>query len=102
MFAIQIPTVLKMFDRIFFFFLQNKHKDAEKTFYDFAGFMVCGACSKTCATIVAYPHGNFSFYPPASEVSREVANLTERKYPHTPVYGVAYPHGNISFYHPAS
>ena len=28
------------------------------------------------------------FYPPASKVSREVANLTERKNPHTPVYGV--------------
>ena len=25
------------------------------------------------------------FYPPAREVSREVANLTERKNPHTPV-----------------
>ena len=30
---------------------------------------------------------NFSI-PPASEVSREVTNLTERKNPHTPVYGV--------------
>ena len=28
------------------------------------------------------------FGPPASEASREVANLTERKNPHTPVYGV--------------
>ena len=27
-------------------------------------------------------------YPPASEASREVANLTERKNPHTPVHGV--------------
>ena len=27
-------------------------------------------------------------YPPASEASREVANLTERKNPHTLVYGV--------------
>ena len=27
-------------------------------------------------------------YPPASEARREVANLTERKNPHTPVYGV--------------
>ena len=27
-------------------------------------------------------------YTPASEASREVANLTERKNPHTPVYGV--------------
>ena len=26
--------------------------------------------------------------PPASEASREVANLTERKNTHTPVYGV--------------
>ena len=30
----------------------------------------------------------FLFYPPASEASREVANLTERKNPHTHVYGV--------------
>ena len=34
---------------------QNKRKTDEKTILDFAGFMVCGACSKTCATIVAYP-----------------------------------------------
>ena len=27
-------------------------------------------------------------YPPASEASREVTNLTERKNPHTPVSGV--------------
>ena len=27
-------------------------------------------------------------YPSASQASREVANLTERKNPHTPVYGV--------------
>ena len=32
---------------------------------------------------------NFLFFcnPPASEASREVANLTNRKNPHTPVYG---------------
>lgn len=35
---------------------QNKRKTDDKTFLDFAGFMLCGACSKTCATIVAYPH----------------------------------------------
>ena len=29
-----------------------------------------------------------SIYPPASEASREVANVTERKNPHTPEYGV--------------
>ena len=29
-----------------------------------------------------------SYYPPASEANREVANLTKRKNPHTPVYGV--------------
>ena len=27
-------------------------------------------------------------YPPASKASREEANLTERKNPHTPLYGV--------------
>ena len=33
---------------------------------------------------------NYSKYfnPPANEASREVANLTELKNPHTPVYGV--------------
>ena len=36
---------------------QNKRKGQEKTFIDFAGFMLCGACSKTCATCIAYPHG---------------------------------------------
>ena len=29
-----------------------------------------------------------SIYPPGSEASREVANLIERKNPHTPVHGV--------------
>ena len=29
-----------------------------------------------------------SFYPPAREVSSDVANLTERKNPHAPVNGV--------------
>ena len=32
--------------------------------------------------------GDIHYYPPASEASREVANLTERKNPPTPVYGV--------------
>ena len=36
---------------------QNKKKDSEKTMLDFVGFMACGATSKTCATCVAYPHG---------------------------------------------
>ena len=31
---------------------------------------------------------NLVHYPPASEASREVANLTEIKNPHAPVYGV--------------
>jgi len=35
---------------------QNKQKHSDKTAWDFAGFMVCGATSKTCATCVAYPH----------------------------------------------
>ena len=30
----------------------------------------------------------YHFNPPVMEVSREVANLTERKNPHTRVYGV--------------
>ena len=40
---------------------QNKRKTDEKTILDFVGFMACGACSKTCATIVAYPHGKLFF-----------------------------------------
>jgi len=35
---------------------QNKRKEDKKTFIDFAGFMLCGACSKFCATCIAYPH----------------------------------------------
>ena len=31
---------------------------------------------------------SWKMYPPASEASREKANLTERKNPHTPEYGV--------------
>ena len=30
----------------------------------------------------------YELYPPESKVSKEEANLTERKNPHTPVYGV--------------
>ena len=37
---------------------QHKKKDADKSLLDFVGFMACGATSKTCATCVAYPHGN--------------------------------------------
>ena len=37
--------------------MQNKKKNDDKTYFDFICFMLCGACSKTCATIVAYPHG---------------------------------------------
>ena len=39
---------------------QNKRVGHEKTLFDFFGFMLCGACSKSCATCVAYPHGNKS------------------------------------------
>lgn len=35
---------------------QNKRRSDDKTIWDFAGYMLCGACSKTSATIVAYPH----------------------------------------------
>ena len=41
--------------------MQNKKKNDDKTTFDFVCFMLCGACSKTCATIVAYPHGKNSF-----------------------------------------
>ena len=36
---------------------QNKKKDENMTLLDFIGSMACGATSKTCATCVAYPHG---------------------------------------------
>ena len=36
----------------------------------------------------SYRHNCYVFYPPASEASREVANSTERKNPHTPVNGL--------------
>ena len=47
-------------------------------------------CSKKIACAEQFFEGTFltSIYPPASEVSREVEHLTERKNPHTPVYGV--------------
>ncbi|XP_040578258.1 solute carrier family 25 member 36 isoform X2 [Lepeophtheirus salmonis] len=34
----------------------HSRTDNKKSLADFAGFMVCGACSKTFATVVAYPH----------------------------------------------
>ena len=37
---------------------------------------------------IIYKLDYFEFNPPASKVSREIANLIERKNPHTPVYGV--------------
>ena len=35
-----------------------------------------------------FTHMDILFNPPASKASREVADLTKRKNPHTPVYGV--------------
>ena len=35
----------------------SQKKKEERTFADFCKIMLCGACSKTCATCVAYPHG---------------------------------------------
>ena len=50
-------------------------------------------CLSLLVTIICYPYANKSFYRPASEASREIANLddpnlTEIKNPHPPVYGV--------------
>ena len=47
-------------------------------------FLLC--CGIFC--IYIYFVSQVVFYPPASETSREVANLTERKNPHTSIYGV--------------
>ena len=41
----------------------------------------CPACGEACKNC-------FLYYTPASEASREVANLTEGKNRHTPLYGV--------------
>lgn len=49
---------------------QQKKKGSDKTMMDFAGFMLCGATSKTCATCVAYPH----------EVARTRMRESGRKY----------------------
>ena len=38
--------------------------------------------------LVPFHRFDFIIYPPESEVSSEVANLTERKNPHAPLYGV--------------
>jgi len=35
---------------------ERQNQEREKTVVDFAGFMLCGATSKTCATCLAYPH----------------------------------------------
>ena len=40
----------------------SSQPEGERDLADFAGFMLCGACSKTCATIVAYPHGEIRGY----------------------------------------
>ena len=54
---------------------------------------------KTSQTKEKYSNGDYycnlpatpeCFYRPANEASREVTNLTERKIPHTPVYGVKF------------
>ena len=41
-----------------------------------------------CFYLFSFSYQTKSSYHPASEASREVANLTERKNLHTPVYGV--------------
>ena len=43
---------------------------------------------KLCSVILPGKTVQYYHNPPASEASREVANLTERKNPHTPIYGV--------------
>ena len=49
-----------------------------KTFF----YVMASGCLYSLIYITTHSH------PPASEASREVANLTERKNPHTPVYSV--------------
>ena len=49
--------------------------------------MLCVLMSKDCNCLkTLFPE--ILDYPPASKASREVANFTERKNLHTPVYGV--------------
>ena len=40
------------------------------------------------AETLKFEKNTYFSFPPASEASREVANLTKRKNPHTPVLGV--------------
>lgn len=35
---------------------QDRNRESDKTWLTFLGYMACGATSKTCATVVAYPH----------------------------------------------
>lgn len=42
--------------------LSDSHSlDGQRSYMDFLRFMFAGACSKTCATCIAYPHGKFCF-----------------------------------------
>ncbi len=36
--------------------------ETNRSIFDFIEFMAAGACSKTCATVIAYPHGEFTLY----------------------------------------
>ena len=60
------------------------------------GEVLFGVCSvesslllpQHCLEIVLDTNAMFFYNLPVTEASKEVANLTERKNPHTPVYGV--------------
>ncbi len=36
--------------------------ETNRSIFDFIEFMAAGACSKTCATVIAYPHGESRAY----------------------------------------
>ena len=58
---------------------QLRRPNDSKNFLDFAGAMLCGACSKTCATIIAYPHGEFLGHSNESRLSIAPTNNRNRK-----------------------
>lgn len=39
--------------------LENSHSLEDRVYSDFLKFMLAGACSKTFATCIAYPHGKY-------------------------------------------
>ena len=65
---------------------KSKRKFPPSTYFSIIGQKGLGTKARTSAPKMRFTIAQIN--PPASEASREVANLTERKNTHTPVYGV--------------